>query len=589
MQNAISLRFALVAGLFFAPALGVAKGPVDRDLWVHPREDGYDPQRHYKAQDGELYYHAENDIQAGLGDIVVIGGAEPRVEATLGADLKAYVETHGGGLRPVMHWDSNGDGKVDRTLRGRLANDRAIFEMPALKEIDFQRDLWQLGIVYQAGDAGLRETDGRYLASVDSKSAHVEYPQGLAEVGAGPPAGLVILKHREGAPFDFASFIANPTPFLGDFDELSRAKDADDWTTRGQKGKLRTHFQQEDLFIVHTAGNVRLAVEWGDVPVSQFLEDDLNVRMGADGCYSTLDAGVVSEDGQQREVPQTLYYCPDKSLFVFEAPDGYQIFLSALHGQEQLERTEASMSIRDNIRLYAWQVFKRSPRKRATGQVGANIVAGFYDAGDDVMDAGKRLTVGTQRTNVHTGQTHYRTSPLLMLPRAAQRLAEVKPVAALGELLTGTQETVYAVADTVSAVNNAVINPVIQGTVGYAASPAAADTTDHWFGAVTQSWAQNLPMSERTLDAFSPLSLWNHNRGHAPSGYTRTDTQLNIDRIVSLANIFGLRAIILSATSGSNGGSPPPAADGPGPGPGPGSGPSMSPCPGRMMMMPGAD
>ena len=113
MKNLVPLHLALVALLLFAPALGVAENPVDRDLWIHPRDDGYDPSRHYKAQDGELFYHAENDIHVGLGNIVVTHDPEPRVEATVGKDLKGYVETQGGHLKPLLHWDSNRDGKVD--------------------------------------------------------------------------------------------------------------------------------------------------------------------------------------------------------------------------------------------------------------------------------------------------------------------------------------------------------------------------------------------------------------------------------------------------------------------------------------------
>ena len=124
---------------------------------------------------------------------------------------------------------------------------------------------------------------------------------------------------------------------------------------------------------------------------------------------------------------------------------------------------------------------------------------------------------------------------------------------------------VQVAADAVSAVNNAVTNPVVQGTVGFA-SPAAADETSHWVGALTQAWSKNLPGSERTFDAFSPLALWRHDRAFAPTAYTRTDTQLNIDRVISAANTYGLYAIIAGARSGGSGNSTPTGDEGGGAG-----------------------
>jgi hypothetical protein len=143
-------------------------------------------------------------------------------------------------------------------------------------------------------------------------------------------------------------------------------------------------------------------------------------------------------------------------------------------------------------------------------------------------------------------------------------------VVAAGSTRQGGHDFVEGISSgvqVVSAANNAVINPLLQTTVGLA-SPAAADDAGHFTGAVTQAWAQNLPGSERTLDALNPTSLWYHNRAFKPTAYTRTDTQLNIDRLISIANIVGVYGIATTAAGGGGGGGP--AAGG---GPGPGSTP----------------
>ncbi|MGI9590289.1 MAG: hypothetical protein ACR2P8_02890, partial [Myxococcota bacterium] len=553
MQWGHTFRLALVTCLLAMLSLGAA---AERgDLWIHPRGESYDPNQHYRDSQCELYYKAENDIHAGLGRIVIRGGSEPSVTAELGPDILEVVERNSGWLRPVLHWDSDGDGRVDRTLVGQLEGRTARFTGDALREVPPRDGVWQLGIVYKAGDAGAPQLNGRYVASVGSDRARFDTPgpEDLAQVGSGPPAGLVILKHRGERALDFAAFAADPEPFLDDFDELSRQKDADDWTTKGQKGKLRTHFDEEDFIIVRVAGNVRLAIEWGDLPLVDFLERYLGVAPGPDGCYSSLDATVVGTDGVQRPVPNRILYCPAANVAAFDAPDGYQIFLSALHGSEVVETTEASTSVMDNIRLYAAEVWPRSPKTRATATIQGNVIAGFHAAGDDVVDMGRHLVTGTERIDPHTGQVQYRTSPLLALPWAARRLYEGKPVQAFGEILVGAFSAVAIAAKGVSAVSNAVVNPLLQGTVGLA-SVQAADSTGHWVGAFSQAAVQNLPFSERSVDAFNPVAAWQHNRAFARSGYTRTDTQLNIDRVMTLANLFAIRAIVISSGNGGSAG-----------------------------------
>jgi hypothetical protein len=553
MQWSHTLRLSVITFLLAMLSLGAA---AERgDLWIHPRGETYDPETHYRDSQGELYYKAENDIHAGLGRIVIRGGSDPSVTAELGDDILEVVERNSGWLRPVLHWDSNGDGRVDRTLVGRLEGRTARFAGEALRQVPLRDGVWQLGIVYRAGDAGAPQLDGRYVASVGSDSARVDMPgpEDLAQVGEGPPAGLIILKRRSEEPLDFAAFASDPAPFLGEFDELSRSKDADEWTTKGQKGKLRTRFEQEDFLIVRVAGNVRLGIEWGDLPLAEFMERYLGVERGPDGCYSSLDATVAGDDGQRRAVPNRILYCPEANVAAFDAPDGYQIFLSALHGSEVVETTEAATSVMDNIRLYASQIWPRSPKQRATGTIQGNVIAGFAAAGDDVLDMGRHLVTGTERIDPHTGQLQRRASTLLALPWAARRLVEGKPVQAFGEILVGAFSTVAIAADAVSAVNNAVVNPLVQGTVGLA-STEAADSTSHWVGAFSQAAAQNLPFTERSVDAFNPVAAWQHNRAFARSGYTRTDTQLNIDRVMTLANIFAIRAIVVSSGNSGGGG-----------------------------------
>jgi uncharacterized membrane protein YgcG len=572
-------------------ATGEKRDPAP-DLWIHPRGDAYDPQRHYKDLAGELYYHAENDIARGLGTVSVHGGSPPRVTADLGADLWEFVERNSGSLRPVLHFDSDGDGRVDRTLRGRIEGRGARFDSPELAEVDWRHGRWQLGIVYRAGTGGLPRLDGRYLASVDSRGAKVEFPrvEELAQVGAGPDAGLVIFKHREGAPIDLADFARNPARYLADFDELTRAEDADDWSVERTKGRLRTHFDREDLLLVRTTGEAVLDVEWGDMPLIAFFEKRLGVRPDADGCYSTLESALVGDDRRHAAVPHRLLYCPEDSLALFDAPDGYQIFLSARVGSEAIERTMAGTSILDNVRLYAREIYQRSPRTRATGTVSGNLRTGFADAGRDVVDMGRHLVTGTWRRNLHTGQMQHRSSALAAVPVFLWKLARLKPVAAAGELFEGVQSGIQVAADGVSAVNNAVVNPLLQTTAGVAVSPGvqsgiqvaadgvsavnnavvnpllqttagvavspgAADTACHWFGALTQAAAQNLPASERASDALNPFSLWFHNRAFSPVAYTRTDTQLNIDRAFTIANIVGLNAILAKGGGGNSRGS----------------------------------
>ena len=166
---------------------------------------------------------------------------------------------------------------------------------------------------------------------------------------------------------------------------------------------------------------------------------------------------------------------------------------------------------------------------------------------------GRHLVTGTTRENIHTGQLEKQTSLLAAVPMLVVGLVKLEPVQGGKDFVEGIQSGVQVAADAVSAANNAVINPLLQTTVGLA-SPAAADDAGHVTGAVTQAWAKNLPGSERSMGALNPLSLWYHNRAFKPTAYTRTDTQLNIDRLVSIANIFGVYGLTTLGGGGGGGG-----------------------------------
>ncbi len=557
MQWEKSSIFVLtILGLTVLALVATGTTALIRDLWIHPRGEAFDPELHYKAPNGEIFFHAENDISQGMGRIIVTTGTQVRLTSDLGSDIWEFVERNGGALRPVLLFDSDGDGAVDRTLRGRIQGKDAVFDAPELSGVDLRQGVWQLGIVYSAGAVGDSAHDGRYLASVSSSSAKLAFESGpeLPSVAAGPGAGLVIMEHPHGAPFDFAAFTRDPKPSALGFDTLTSAEDDDDWTVEeDEEGTLRTHFDEENLFLVYTEAGFTLDVVWGDMPLIDFMAGILEVEPDSRGCYSSLDSGLVGRDGVQRPLPHRLFYCPQDSLALFDAPPGYQIFVSAKRGDEVLATTEISTTILDNVRLYAYEVNPRSPRRRATGQVWGNVKAGFADAGQDLIDIARHAVIGTYRTDVHTGQKHYRPSPVTAVPFFLWDLVRLRPVDALRNVAHGAFSGVRVAADAVSAVNNGVVNPLLQSTIGAAASTSAADSTGHWFGAITQAAAQNLPFSERSADALNPASLWYHNRAFVPSAYTRTDTQLNIDRVLTIANIFATYAVIDAIDgSGSN-------------------------------------
>ena len=175
------------------------------------------------------------------------------------------------------------------------------------------------------------------------------------------------------------------------------------------------------------------------------------------------------------------------------------------------------------------------------------------DAGQGVLAVGEHAFTGGYRRNVNTGQMQYRPSLVMAAPMFLWKLAHAEPKAALTELINGVHSGMEIPADVVGVASNAVVNPVFQSTLGFAVSPGAADTAGHWLGALTQAVAQDLPFAERSADALSPVSLYYHNRGFSPVAYTRTDTQLNIDRIVAIANMAAIGAIVHKVSDGGGG------------------------------------
>lgn len=198
--------------------------------------------------------------------------------------------------------------------------------------------------------------------------------------------------------------------------------------------------------------------------------------------------------------------------------------------------SKISTSIRDNLRLYEDQVFPRRAGTRDTGTLRGNI------------DAGRHAVTGTYPYNIHTGQSAYRPSLVTGPPLALWSLGKLKPLDARDHLMGGLAAGVDSIYDLTSAFHNGVANPVLQSSVGLASIDAANDTSDA-IGTVVMAATQNLPLGERSVDALSPNSFIHHDRAYAAPYYTRTDTQLNIDRLA--ADVVSLNAIRRHKVGGS--------------------------------------
>ncbi len=536
---AIALAGAVGAPLPLAPTAA-------RDLWIHPRGDRFDAARHYRAPTGELYYVEENDLGL-VGPVRITQGENPVLRVQIGADLRRIEASGAGSLLPVLLWDTDGDGSIDRLAHGRVEGSDLVFDGPELAGVDFARARWQLGVRYAAGARGKPELDGRYLASVEGSQAEVisspATPPPTPDVAArAPDPGLVILKHREGEPFDLAEFARRPEAFAESFDPLTRAEDADDWTVTDGEGRLTTHFEREDLFIVRTTGGLGLAVAAGDLPLERFLTENLDVPVGEGGCYGTHESRLRNDDGTPVVVPTRILWCPERAMALLESPDGYEFSLSALRAGELVESTAVGNSVGDNLKLYSKEINPRQPSRRATGTIGGNLAAGFSDAGADLGDAFRHTIVGTRESNLHTGQRSYRPSLLTAAPLALYKLATLHPVDAAETLLAGAESGVQAGADLVSAVNNTAVSGALLLTVGLV-STTAADSTGTVIGTASQTAVKNLPLGERSNGVIDLRGAWYHDRAFEPARYTRTDTQLNVDRAATILDVAAIGAI----------------------------------------------
>jgi hypothetical protein len=142
----------------------------------------------------------------------------------------------------------------------------------------------------------------------------------------------------------------------------------------------------------------------------------------------------------------------------------------------------------------------------------------------------------------------------------------------VGTLFTGAESAVAAGADVVSALNNAAVSPAFQLTVGLASLGAANVATDT-VGTTAQMVMKNLPLGERSNGVIDPRGTWYHNRAFEPPRYTRTDTQLNADRAMTIIDLAAINAIHLH-NSDNNGHA---AGDGNGNGGGNGGGGVVNP------------
>lgn len=558
------LLTAVLVGLLSTPfsVLNLAQAR-SADPWVHPRRESYQAGRHYKDDTGELFYLEENDIGMPGAKVSIEVGETTSVSVPLNRGLFQLADRTRGSLVPILLYDGNGDGRVDRGVFGRIEARALRFDAVELSRVDFSSTYWQIGVRYAAGTTGSSDLDGRYLASFDSNgtafSIHdatarapepVE-PEPVAQTPAPAPVykadfedGLVIFKHRESDPFDFADFVENPARYVEGFDALTRKADGDDWTVDDQTGELRTHFADEDLFMVRTEGDFDLALRWGDMGIEEFLRNVLHVSPNGGGCYSTLHSELTHADGTNVALPHRLLFCPELNIALFDVPDGYEIEVLALRRDGEIyESTVGGTSISDNVRLYMDEVNPRHASARATGSVSSNIGAGFRDAGGSLRDAGLHLFTGTDERNIHTGQIAYRPSPITAVPRAVLRLATGHPLLAFGQLIQGAESTIQVGADLVAAVDAAILNPAIQTSIGLTASPERADRVDDYVGAFLQAAVKNLPFGERSIGMLDLRSSWYHDRGWEPSRWTRTDTQLNIDRAFTLFDSTGASAI----------------------------------------------
>ena len=380
-------------------------------------------------------------------------------------------------------------------------------------------------------------------------------------MGSGPPAGLVILKHREGAALDFAAFSTRTrTPFLGDFDELTRREGRRRLDHQGPaRGSLRTHFDRAGL--LHRPRRRQRAARHrvGRRPPrpSSSRSATCSSSRGPDGCYNSLDSRVVGDRrraagaaqphpllprGERRRLRRARRL-PDLPLRPARLRGGGD------HGGEHLRaRQRAPLRRRD--------LAAEPEAPAATGTIGGNVVAGFAAAGDDVARHGPPALRDRHRAHrpAHRAdaEAHFHAA-LAHRGWAMRRLASTgQPVEAFGEILVGAFSAVHGGRRRRERRSpTRCVNPLLQSTVGLASTGGRGQ-----HGALGGRLHPGRGPEPALLRALGGRLQPDRRLAAQPglrdrSGYTRTDTQLNIDRVMTLANIFAIRAIVLSSGNGA--------------------------------------
>ncbi|MFQ5696787.1 MAG: hypothetical protein ACE5IL_00695 [Myxococcota bacterium] len=411
----------------------------------------------------------------------------------------------------------------------------------------------------EPGATSVRRPLRALLRALDDAS-----PESLPGVSAAPgearPTALALWRQRDAESFDRSDFLEHPLRYAESFERLTEAPDPDPWTQHGMEGSLRTRPGRRNLFLAR-ARRGRLEVALGDLGATRWLDSVFGARADDDGCWQTPEGARAM-----------LLYCPALDVAMVQVPDGYEVALSAGGDTpETRERVHLSGTVLDNVNLYVREVYPRHPSARATGSVWGNIRAGLSDARRDGVDAVRHLALGTSEVHMHTGVRRPRPSVLAGLPRTLAMAMTGDVFAALSEARQTGEGAVQVAADLVSAVDNALLTPILQLALATDPGARSADTIGDWLGALMQSAVKNLPLGERSNGVIDLRDSWFHDRGWEPARYTRTDTQLFIDRAMTVLEFGAVRTAFAlnrqaGGAQGGGGGLPTPLGDFPGDG-----------------------
>ena len=245
---------------------------------------------------------------------------------------------------------------------------------------------------------------------------------------------------------------------------------------------------------MRTRGDATLGVVWGDMPLEQYLRERLarhaRRRTAASAAWR---ASCRATTARTRPCRTASSYCPQASMARLRRASGLPDRALGHAGRDSRSRSRRRAPRSSTTCASTAGRSTRAARTRAApARLAGNLRASFADSGQDVLDMGRHLVTGTTRENIHTGQLEKRTSLLAAVPMLVVGVARLEPLQGGKDFIEGIQSGVQVAADAVSATNNAVINPLLQVTVGVA-SPEAADDAGHFTGAVTQAWAQESP------------------------------------------------------------------------------------------------